>query len=132
MIQRESLILSPYLSLYDMIIPKEHELRQLNELVDFSFVDEMLCDTYTLDNGTKNYQICNVKVDVTDASDATSEKLYYDTFNSKNRVNIPTGQSLFILSLITQSGAGIPMRLYSKPKSHSRKPSHSFSGSFEH
>ena len=62
--------------------------------------------TYTLDNGTKNYQICNVKVDVTDASDATSEKLYYDTFNSKNRVNIPTGQSLFILSLITQSGAG--------------------------
>ena len=56
MIQRESLILSPYLSLYDMIIPKEHELRQLNELVDFSFVDEMLCDTYTLDNGRPGYR----------------------------------------------------------------------------
>jgi hypothetical protein len=39
-----------------MIIPKEHELRQLNELVDFSFVDEMLCDTYTLDNGRPGYR----------------------------------------------------------------------------
>ncbi len=57
---------------------------------------------YTLDNGTKNYQIADVKVDVSD-----SEKLYYDTFKSTDdRVNIPTGQSLFILSLITQTGAG--------------------------
>lgn len=62
---------------------------------------------YTLDNGTKNYQICDVKVNVTDASDATSEKLFYTVVSaSKNHVNIPTGQSLFILSLITQSGAG--------------------------
>lgn len=61
---------------------------------------------YTLDNGTKNYQICDVKASVADATDATAEKLYYDTLDSKNRVNIPTGQSLFILSLITQSGAG--------------------------
>ena len=61
---------------------------------------------YTLDNGTKNYQICDVKVNVADATDSTAEKLYYDTFDSKYRVNIPTGQSLFILSLITQSGAG--------------------------
>ena len=51
MIQRESLILSPYIALYDIVIPKDHELRQLNDLVDFSFVDEMLRDTYTLDNG---------------------------------------------------------------------------------
>ena len=63
-------------------------------------------DTYTLDNGTKNYQIADVKVAVSDATDTNAEKLYYDTFVSKNRVNIPTGQSLFILSLITQSGAG--------------------------
>ncbi|HAV89811.1 MAG TPA: hypothetical protein DCW44_00815 [Eubacterium sp.] len=60
-------------------------------------------NTYILDNGTKNYQIADVKVNV---ADNTSEKLNYDTFDSKNRVNIPTGQSLFILSLITQSGAG--------------------------
>ncbi|MBR1422264.1 MAG: hypothetical protein IJ571_02315 [Ruminococcus sp.] len=63
--------------------------------------DETVNDVYTLDNGTKNYQIANVKVDVSD-----SEKLYYDKYDDKNRVNIPNGQSLFILSLITQSGAG--------------------------
>ena len=51
MIQSEGMVLSPYIALYDIIIPKDHELRQLNELVDFSFVDEMLRDTYTLDNG---------------------------------------------------------------------------------
>lgn len=56
MIQRECLVLSPYIALYDMIIPEEHELRQLNELVDFSFVDEMLRDTYTLDNGRPGYR----------------------------------------------------------------------------
>ena len=56
MIQRESLILSPYIALYDVIIPEDHELRQLNQLVDFSFVDEMLCDTYTLDNGRPGYR----------------------------------------------------------------------------
>ena len=56
MIQRESLILSPYIALYDIIIPKDHELRQLNDLVDFSFVDEMLRDTYTLDNGRPGYR----------------------------------------------------------------------------
>ena len=55
MIQRESLVLSPYIALYDLIIPKDHELRQLNELVDFSFVDDMLRDTYTLDNGRPGY-----------------------------------------------------------------------------
>ena len=57
---------------------------------------------YTLDNGTKNYQIADVKADIAD-----SVKLYYDTKVSTNdRVNIPDGQALFMLSLITQSGAG--------------------------
>ena len=69
----------------------------INETTTYSGDSEK----YTLDNSTKNYQIADVKVNVTDA-----EKLYYDTFENKNRVNIPTGQSLFILSLITQSGAG--------------------------
>lgn len=57
---------------------------------------------YTLDNGTKNYQIADVKADIAD-----SVKLYYDKkVNENDRVNIPDGQALFILSLITQSGAG--------------------------
>ena len=56
MIKQESLILSPYIALYDIIIPKEHELRQLADLVDFSFVDDMLKGMYTLDNGRPGYR----------------------------------------------------------------------------
>lgn len=64
---------------------------------------------YTLDNGTKNYQISDVVVDVSEDDSVTDKphKLYYDKkVNANDRVNIPDGQSLFILSLITQSGAG--------------------------
>lgn len=56
MINQESLILSPYIALYDIIIPKDHELRQLADLVDFSFVDDMLKGMYTLDNGRPGYR----------------------------------------------------------------------------
>ena len=56
MIKQESLILSPYIALYDIIIPKDHELRQLADLVDFSFVDDMLKGMYTLDNGRPGYR----------------------------------------------------------------------------
>lgn len=49
--QQQSLIVSPYLALYDLIIPKENMLRQINELVDFSFVYEELKTNYCLDNG---------------------------------------------------------------------------------
>ena len=38
-----SLNLSPYLALYDQLIPKNHLLRQINDLVDFSFVYEGAC-----------------------------------------------------------------------------------------
>lgn len=56
MIKQQQLLLSPYMALYDIIIPKDHELRQISELVDFSFVDEMLKDMYTIDNGRPGYQ----------------------------------------------------------------------------
>lgn len=45
------MMLSPYLALYDLIIPKDNMLRQINELVDFSFVYEELKTNYCLDNG---------------------------------------------------------------------------------
>lgn len=56
MIKQEGMILSPYIDLYDIIIPKDHELRQLNELVDFSFVDDLLKHTYTSNNGRPGYR----------------------------------------------------------------------------
>ncbi|MDR6555642.1 hypothetical protein J2736_006922, partial [Paenibacillus qinlingensis] len=37
-----SFALSPYTTLYDLIVPKDNMLRQINELVDFSFVYDEL------------------------------------------------------------------------------------------
>lgn len=37
-----SLNLSPFMAIYDIVVPKENMLRQINELVDFSFILEEL------------------------------------------------------------------------------------------
>lgn len=38
--------LSPYLDLYDILVPENHILRRFNEMIDFSFVREELAHTY--------------------------------------------------------------------------------------
>src|SRR4051794_16679809 len=48
---QETLNLSPYAAIYDIVVPKNNMLRQINELVDFSFVLEELKTKYCLDNG---------------------------------------------------------------------------------
>lgn len=48
---QEQLNFSPYVDLYDKLIPKDHFFRQINELVDFSFIVEELKSKYTLNNG---------------------------------------------------------------------------------
>lgn len=42
---------SPYMALYDLVVPPTHLLRQLHDLIDFSFVREELESRYCLDNG---------------------------------------------------------------------------------
>ena len=49
--KQETLNLSPYTALYDLIIPKDNMLRQINDLVDFSFILDELRSKYCLDNG---------------------------------------------------------------------------------
>lgn len=49
--QNEQLVLSPYESLYQRIIPQTHFLWKFKHLVDFSFVYTELQDKYCLDNG---------------------------------------------------------------------------------
>jgi len=49
--QQQALILSPYLSIYDLVIPKDNLLRKINELIDFSFIHKELQGKYCLDNG---------------------------------------------------------------------------------
>ncbi|MGG4268257.1 transposase, partial [Peribacillus simplex] len=48
---QQSLNLSPFMSIYDIVVPKDNMLRQINELVDFSFILEELQNKYCLDNG---------------------------------------------------------------------------------
>lgn len=51
LVQQQSLPLSPYSELYDLIIPRNNVLRQLNELIDFSFIYNELSSKYCHDNG---------------------------------------------------------------------------------
>jgi len=52
MLKRQlSLVLSPYIEIYDLIIPKDNLLRQMNELVDFSFIFDELVSVYCQNNG---------------------------------------------------------------------------------
>lgn len=48
---QETLTLSPYMAIYDIVVPKDHMLRQFKELVDFSFVLEEFFKNYCMDNG---------------------------------------------------------------------------------
>lgn len=48
---QQSLSLSPYASLYDLVIPKDNLLRKINDLVDFSFIHDELINKYCLTNG---------------------------------------------------------------------------------
>ena len=48
---QEELNLSPLSVLYDLVVPKDNLLRQINDLVDFSFVFDELKSKYCHDNG---------------------------------------------------------------------------------
>ncbi len=48
---QQKLVLSPYMKIYDLIVPKDNLLRQINELIDFSFIYEELQNKYCMDNG---------------------------------------------------------------------------------
>lgn len=36
--KQETMILSEYAGIYDLVVPKDNMLRKINELIDFSFV----------------------------------------------------------------------------------------------
>lgn len=58
--QQKQLVLSPYMAIYDIVVPKGHMLRRINEIVDFSFIYEELLDKYCLDNGRN--AICPIRM----------------------------------------------------------------------
>jgi hypothetical protein len=46
-----NLVLSPYMGIYELIIPKDNLLRQMNALVDFTFIYDELANVYCHNNG---------------------------------------------------------------------------------
>lgn len=55
LINQQKLILSKYIELYDILIPKDNILRQIKEMIDFSFVYDELREKYSEDNGRPAY-----------------------------------------------------------------------------
>lgn len=51
MSNQKALNLSPFMAIYEMVVLKDNMLRQIIELVDFSFVIEELKHKYFLENG---------------------------------------------------------------------------------
>ena len=49
--EQQSMTFSPFMELYNLIIPEDNMLRKINELIDFTFVYDELKDNYCLDNG---------------------------------------------------------------------------------
>ena len=47
----ETIVLSPFMGIYELVVPKDNILRQINELVDFSFILKKLKTNDCLDNG---------------------------------------------------------------------------------
>jgi hypothetical protein len=41
-----TMVLSPFLEIYNLIIPKDNMLRRINEMVDFSFIYDELVSVY--------------------------------------------------------------------------------------
>lgn len=48
---QQSMTFSPYMAIYDLVVPKDNLFRRINDLVDFSFVHDELKDNYCHDNG---------------------------------------------------------------------------------
>jgi transposase len=51
LLPQQEIHFSSFSALYDLVIPKEHLLRKINELVDFSFIYEELKNKYCHSNG---------------------------------------------------------------------------------
>jgi len=58
--QQQTMILSPYMNIYNLVVPKDNLLRKINELIDFSFIYNELLDRYCLDNGRN--AICPIRM----------------------------------------------------------------------
>ena len=86
--QQQAISFSDYSSLYDLIIPKDNLLRQINDLMDFSFVYQELQDKYCHDNGRTaespirmfKYLLLKVIYNISDEDARTGHKTAHSSF----------------------------------------------------
>lgn len=85
MLNRQSKInLSPFMKIYDIVVPKDNMLRKINDLIDFSFIYDELTNKYCHDNGREaidpirmfKYLLLKVIFDVSDVD--VVERSKYD------------------------------------------------------
>ena len=55
--QQQKLVLSPYMEIYELVVPKDNLLRQIKELVDFEFIYDELLDKYCLDMDVMQFRL---------------------------------------------------------------------------
>ncbi|NRZ98447.1 hypothetical protein FHX96_003137 [Clostridium tetanomorphum] len=105
---QQQFVMSKYLGLYDLIIPKDHFLRQLNDLVDFSFIYDELSNNYSVDMGRSakdpimlfKYLILKITYELSDV-DVVERTLYDMSF--KYFLNVaPEEVELIHPSLLTK------------------------------
>jgi transposase len=51
LVQQQTIQFSDHSSLYDLIVPQSNLLRKINDLIDFSFINDELLDKYCCNNG---------------------------------------------------------------------------------
>ncbi len=103
---QETLNLSPYMAIYDIVVPKDNMLRQVNELVEFSFFLEELKTKYCLDNGRNTippirmfkYLLLKAMNDVSDV-DLVERSKYDMSFGYGNRRSSETEIRHFLFKI---------------------------------
>lgn len=53
--KQQKLNISQYTDLYDIIIQKNHWIREIHDIINYEFIYETLHDKYCLDNGARAY-----------------------------------------------------------------------------
>ena len=112
--QQQAISFSDYSSLYDLIIPKDNLLRQITDLVDFSFVYQELQDKYCHDNGRTaespirmfKYLLLKVIYNISDEDARTGHKTAHSSFFGYKTHMAMSDERIITAATVTSSEKG--------------------------
>ena len=112
--QQQAISFSDYSSLYDLIIPKDNLLRQINDLMDFSFVYQELQDKYCHDNGRTaespirmfKYLLLKVIYNISDEDARTGHKTAHSSFFGYKTHMAMSDERIITAATVTSSEKG--------------------------